>query len=430
MKYYSMLEKFNLKSEFIKNVAVLMTGTMIAQVLGYVFAPVITRLYTPEEAAELGLFIRIVGIVAAFATLRYELALPIVKNDAHSFRLYRIALKSTIIVTLISLILLIVPIGFSININSLIFYLLVPVAIFFIALNNIGTNWAIRNRFFKSISYSRISSLLTASITKIGLGWLGFGSIGLIIGMVVGAIVGTFWFIYDFFIAKKKYKIHSNSPRNFVLARKYKEFPKISLPHVLMDLGRDLLIAVLLLKLFSKEDFGLYDLSFRMLKMPLIFIGVAIGQVFFQKCSEKINADEDIVPLITKAVKTLTLLSILPFTILFFFAEEIFVFVFGEEWRGAGVYAEILTPWFMLNFISSPITSLPIILRRQASFLKLAMFGSALMILSIFIPAAVFKLDVYSTFWILSLSQAVYLVFLIFKIFSYAKEANENKLLE
>tara|TARA_B110000503_G_scaffold70295_1_gene109403 strand:+ start:350 stop:1618 length:1269 start_codon:yes stop_codon:yes gene_type:complete len=422
-----MFKKLNLNSEFIKHIAVLMSGTVMAQMLGYFFSPIVTRLYTPEEAGELGLFIRIVAIIGAFATLRYELALPIAKNDSHSFRLYRIALKSAIIVSLISLVILFIPIGFSLEIDNSIFYLLMPIAIFFVAINNIGTNWAIRHKFFKSISYARISNSLGSNITKVGLGWLNFGSIGLIIGMVVGAVIATFWFLYDFFTAKKKYQISSNSPRNYLLAKEYKEFPKISLPHVLMDLGRDLLIAVLLLKLFSKEDFGLYDLSFRMLRMPLIFIGVALGQVFFQRCAEKVNSDEDIVPLIAKAIKTLALLSIVPFTILFFYAEDIFAFVFGEEWRGAGVYAEILSPWFMLNFITSPITSLPIILRRQSSFFKLAMFGSGLMILAILIPASVFKMDINTTLWTLSLSMTVYLVFLIFKIFSYAKEANKNK---
>ena len=404
-----------------------MSGTVMAQMLGYFFSPIVTRLYTPEEAGELGLFIRIVAIIGAFATLRYELALPITKNDSHSFRLYRIALKSAIIVSLISLVILFIPIGFSLEIDNSIFYLLMPIAILFVAINNIGTNWAIRHKFFKSISYARISNSLGSNITKVGLGWLNFGSIGLIIGMVVGAVIATFWFLYDFFTAKKKYQISSNSPRNYLLAKEYKEFPKISLPHVLMDLGRDLLIAVLLLKLFSKEDFGLYDLSFRMLRMPLIFIGVALGQVFFQRCAEKVNSDEDIVPLITKAIKTLALLSIVPFSIIFFFGEEIFAFVFGEEWRESGRFSEILVPWFMMNFIASPISAIPVILRKQREFFRLAILGTTIMISAIVIPAFLFNFDIISTFYVLSIAQTFYLIFVIFRIFQYAKKVNYDR---
>lgn len=184
---------------------------------------------------------------------------------------------------------------------------------------------------------------------------------------------------------------------------------------------------MLLLKLFSKEDFGLYDLSFRMLRMPLIFIGVALGQVFFQRCAEKVNSDEDIVPLITKAIKTLALLSIVPFSIIFFFGEEIFAFVFGEEWRESGRFSEILVPWFMMNFIASPISAIPVILRKQREFFRLAILGTTIMISAIVIPAFLFNFDIISTFYVLSIAQTFYLIFVIFRIFQYAKKVNYDR---
>src|SRR5690606_39670666 len=73
-------------SDLLKYIMVLMSGTLIAQLLGFIFAPIITRLYTPAEAGELGLFIRVISFGAAIGTLRYEQALPILKADTHSFR--------------------------------------------------------------------------------------------------------------------------------------------------------------------------------------------------------------------------------------------------------------------------------------------------------------------------------------------------------
>ena len=66
-----MLKSFNLKSEVLKNIIVLTSGTFFAQLVAYVLMPVITRLYTPDESAELGLFLRIIGVGAAIATARY-----------------------------------------------------------------------------------------------------------------------------------------------------------------------------------------------------------------------------------------------------------------------------------------------------------------------------------------------------------------------
>lgn len=418
-----MIKKLGLNSEFTKNVAVLMTGTVIAQALGILFAPIIHRYYGPTETAELDLFTRIVAVIAAVATLRYELALPITKTDSHSFRLYHVALRSAFIVSvLVFIVVFILAIRFQ-SFDQMFFYLGIPIAVFFIAFNNIGTNWAIRNKLFRHISIARLTNSVSSNITKVILGLFGFGPVGLILGLLVGAILSTVSFAFDFLSAKNKFKINSKSPRNYLLAKEYDEFPKVNLPHVLMDLGRDLLVAILILDLFSKEDFGLYGLSFRMLKVPLIFIGVALGQALFQKCAEKINNREDVIPILTKTVKTLFLFSIPPFTLIFFFGEEIFVFVFGEEWRGAGQYSEILAPWFMMNFIASPISGLPIILRKQKQFFIIALIGTVTLLLSLYIPPALLNYDIKSTLMVVSYLQALYLIIAIGLIFSYAKKA-------
>jgi O-antigen/teichoic acid export membrane protein len=287
-----------------------------------------------------------------------------------------------------------------------------------------GTNWSIRMKQFRSISYAKISNAFVGNLSKIAFGMSNFGYIGLIIGTTIGLIVSNIWFMLDLSKVNKKYRIKSRSPRNFLLAKEYSEFPKVNLPHTLMDLGRDLLIAVLLLQLFSKEDYGLYNHSYQMLRLPLIFAGLAIGQVFFQRCAEKINNNEDILPLMTKAVRTLTLLSIVPFSIIFFFGEELFTFVFGENWTGAGTFSEIMAPWFLVNFITSPISSLPLIIRRQKSFFKIAMIGSGLLILSVVLPNFMFSADIKTTLWIMSSVQVVYFMVLIYKIFGFVKELN------
>ena len=419
-----MIKKFNLKSEFVKYIVVLMSGTVMAQLVSYLLAPVISRIYLPEETAELAIFIRIVSVGAAIATLRYEPALPITKTDSHSFRLYQFALRSTVIVTLVSLVLILVPAGMSSSISGVIFYALIPLMILFSAIYNLGTNWSIRNKYFKSISFSKITNSLFGGSFKVLFGWMNMGYVGLLLASTIGMFASILWFVRDFFRAKKKFQIRSNSPRNAVLARQYSEFPTINLPHVLMDLGRDLLVAVLLLKLFTKEDLGLYDHSYRMLRIPLVFIGMAIGQVFFQHCAEKVNKNEDIVPLLRKSVGVLALLSVIPFAVVFFYGEELFAFVFGENWRGAGTFSRIMAPWFLVNFIASPISTLPLILKKQKVFFQLAIAGTILMILTMTIPPLVYNASMYTTLWIVSLTQAGYLVFVIFKKFEFARKHN------
>ena len=80
-----------LGSDFSKSLSVLLSGTIIAQAVGYLIAPILTRLYTTAEMGELGFYMRLTGFISAIATLRYEAALPLPKLDGHSFLLYRLS---------------------------------------------------------------------------------------------------------------------------------------------------------------------------------------------------------------------------------------------------------------------------------------------------------------------------------------------------
>ena len=87
-----------------------------------------------------------------------------------------------------------------------------------------------------------------------------------------------------------------------------------------------------------KVDFGFYDQSYRILRLPLMLAGLALGQVFFQRSAEKYNNKEDIMPIMMKSIKMLALISILPFTLIFLFGDDMFAYVFSEKWRGAGEF--------------------------------------------------------------------------------------------
>ena len=73
-------------------------------------------------------------------------------------------------------------------------------------------------------------------------------------------------------------------------------------------------------------------------------------------------------------------MGMVPFTVLGVCAPEIFVFVFGENWRVAGEFAQIMTPMFFLNFIVNPLSYTFFIAQKQ----KLNLIGQfALLVLTI-----------------------------------------------
>jgi O-antigen/teichoic acid export membrane protein len=91
--------------------------------------------------------------------------------------------------------------------------------------------------------------------------------------------------------------------------------------------------------------------------MPSALIGGAIGQVFFQQATKEKHETGRAINSFNSTIKKLLIIGIPSFGILFFIVEDLFAFVFGEEWRIAGVYAQIVVPLFFVRFVVATVSN-------------------------------------------------------------------------
>jgi teichuronic acid exporter len=411
------------ESDFIRSVATLASGTILAQLLTYALTPIITRLYTDDEMSYQSVFTRLILFISIIATARYELAFMLPKREEHAYSLYRVSMRVLWIVFGITCI------GTSVfwfqplkdqTMNFVL--LLVPLGVLASSLTNQGMNWAVRLKDFKGISFSKITQSLSNSTLSIALSPLGvFGVIG---AYIVSLFAGITFFWKDFNRAKLKMKTYQLKGRDFVIAKHYADFPRINLPHALIDVTKELFIAFYMVYAFEKGVLGLYDLSFRMLKLPISIIGSSIGQVFLKKAVDTKNDGLPIFPLLRKTMLSLLLISIVPFTALIFYGEELFGFVFGENWSRAGYFAQIMGPWLMVNFLISPVSQVPLILNQQRGFFVLGILSTVLMVVTLtigeWLPS--WNLSFEQILKIVSATQFVFLTFVIFWLLRLAKK--------
>lgn len=363
-----MRSKINLKSDLIKSALVLSSGTVLAQGISYLLTPFITRLYSPEDFGEFGIIMRIVALLAVIGAARYEYAIPLPKKNEHAFHIYRLSLR--ILMWTVGLMMLAGGIYwlFKSETDNLLFYIVLISAITgFTVFISIGRHWAIRMKWFKNITISTLLTSATTNTAKLLAGIAGMGVMGLAISTLLGVIVGSLVYVVDAFGI---YKINNKKAnlRRKVVAKQYNEFPKVNLPHSLIDASRELLIAFFLTLYLSTAMFGSYDHSFRMLKIPLLLVGVAIGQVLYNRISADFARRKKIYPLLRRSVIILTLIGILPFLVIYIWGGPIFEFVFGAEWRTSGEIAAVLSPWLMANFVASSISMVPAIIGKLKWF--------------------------------------------------------------
>ena len=128
--------------------------------------------------------------------------------------------------------------------------------------------------------------------------------------------------------------------------------------------------------LYSTSLLGLYSLMYRALGTPFTFLGNSINQVFLEDAVNQRNTINQAYNLTKRMVIQLSIVSVLFFGVAYFVVEDLFAFVFGEEWRLSGVYAKCLIPFFLFKFIASPLTSIHTAFEKQklSFILQLIMF--------------------------------------------------------
>ncbi len=418
-----MIKKFQ-QSEFIRSVVTLMTGTVVAQVVAYLVYPILTRIYSNEDMGELGVYTRLVAFIAAFATARYEIALPIAKRDAHAFHLYRLSLRIAFI-TICSTLLVGALYYFTrpFSISNFAFLLMVILSAYITVWINLGTTWAIRKKQFKNISIQRMVNSLSVNALRWIFGVFGWGAFGLIFATLIGSFFSSIVFVLHFFRIQTDFRSVKNPKRMRVVASEFKQFPQVNLPHVLLDLGVDLALAAFIVAFYGKGVFGSFSHAYLMLKLPLAIVGQSIGQVFFSKCSDMVNKKQSIYPLMLKTIQTLAIIAVVPFVFLFLFGEPIFGFVFGDRWFQSGRFAEILAPYLLLNFLLSPVSSMPLILGRQR---EMFVIGICICIIQLVVFGLIpwsfpSSFSVEQLLWINSMSLSVVLLFVFYLYLRYAK---------
>jgi len=345
------------KSEFTRNVLTLMTGTAIAQAIPIAISPILTRIYSPEEFGIFALYLSVASIPAIIATGRYELAIMLPKKDEDAIY---ITLASIGISFFVSLIVLFIVSAFNTEIAVLLdnteiskWLYFIPITVFFTGVYKSINFWFNRKKEYKNIATSKVYQSSIAGGSSLSLGFSGFQHIGLIFGNLIGQIFATSYFV-NIFYRKYKAKIRFNRLKSYALLRKYKKFPILNMLNALIDSLRLAGINILIAKYYSLSTLGQFSLAWRMVQMPISILSSSMSQVFYQKINGLSN--QELYRYTVKFVIQLSITALLPFLLIFIFAQDLFEIFFGEKWTQAGSIASILTPWLYVNFISSPLS--------------------------------------------------------------------------
>ena len=417
------------RSEFLRHVLTLVSGTAMAQAITIVMAPIIARIYLPAEYGLLGVYLSISGVLATLATLQFSHAILLPKEDKESNQVFYLCIINVLITTILVLIAMLFLgkiLAQWLNTPEVGKWLkFIPLSVLFSGVTSSMVIWANRFKKYKRISISRIIAAIFTVTSSLIIGILVDGPNGLIIGLLVGQGVGMIFLTYNTFMFDRDKFNPINKQLIKEVIRKYKKFPIYSLPSEFINRISNQLPTLLFTTFYGASAVGLFNMSNRMLGLPSTFISQAVSEVFRQRASQDYNQLGNCRSILMKTLKTLLSLSVVPFVVIALFAPYIFAFVFGEPWREAGNYARILSFMYLMKFSISPLSYVIYIANKQN-------YG---LLMDIYVAISNFTLLYFalnylnSVYWALGLYSANYgfLYLITFWIsYKYSKQPDED----
>lgn len=376
-----------LRSEFWRHAATLITGTGMGQLITLAALPILSRLYSPEAFGIAAIYIAAVLTLLMLINGGYDLAVMLPKKDQDAHRLVILCvLVAFAITTLLYLLLLVLENSlldrlkldeledwiWVLPLNILVLGITQPVRI---ALNRLGNYRALaRIRVIKSAAQALIS-LIWGFIwpTPSGLLWAYF----------IAQLAMMLCFIYVYLVWLRKQKIPIFITGLSEAALSFRDFPQFSLVGNWLNYASKQLPFFLLPALYassSQGEFvtGQYSKTDQILAMPLGLFSLPVGDVFYQRASLAWQKGPEALAQITRSTFRQMALLGLPFLLLIAVAGPfLFTLVLGSNWEPAGIYAQYMIPAIYLTFVSAPISSLVDIRRklRPVFFLNLFTFA-------------------------------------------------------
>jgi O-antigen/teichoic acid export membrane protein len=360
-------------SAVLRGMATLAVGSGVAKVVGIAAMPLLTRLYVPEEFGLAAVFAAVILLLVPLFTLRYELALPLPRGDGSATNLLALGLLLIAAATLISglaLSLCGAPLLRLVAAEGLApWWWLLLVGSFTAGTYALLSGWATRQRNYKVIAQTSVAQQLAGDMVKVGLGALSAGTIGLLIGTIVAKGAGSLTLISKFGGTFRENWRFVRWHRMRKLAFRYRSFPIYRLPSQLLLVLSTNAPVFIVTAFFSTEDTGQLALALATVALPVAFISHSMAGAFYAEAAQSHRQGDNLVALAASVAKRCAAASVVPAIAVVALSPLLFPWVFGDDWRPAGILAALLGIGLVPTFVSQTILkALPIIGRNDVFF--------------------------------------------------------------
>jgi O-antigen/teichoic acid export membrane protein len=369
------------------NTAKLAGAAIVSQLITFGGTLINAHLYGPDAFGLFGLFNGVLGVALFAASWRYELAIVTTEAEekAQDVALFvcTAGLSSAAAFSLGLLVVDMTPDAFGLSTSLRRTLAGIPLVLLLSSIILAGTNLCVRRRQFGRVALQQIVLALVTVASQASLVGASTPGGGLVAGFVLGQIAATATLAAPVMrVLRERIYIPTVWGRLRATAREHYRYFFYVVPYSLLN---QLYVQgpIFLLGSFSTiADVGLFSLAYRTTTTPLGLVPTAVAQVLFPEIARDHKRLSKWGPSIQALFGGLGILYSPAIAMIIAFGPEVYSIGLGEQWKGAGAFAQIVIFPNMLVMLCTGYDRLYFILNRQRTALLLTLIAC--------IPSAVF----------------------------------------
>ena len=164
------------EKSYYRNFVTMFSGNVVSQIIPILIAPILARLFSPDDFAIYSNFLAIAGMMGIVAAGRLELAIPITKSKKEAQDVVISGLLITLALAFLSLVFPLFSRFFgelydSRELEKFLIY--VPIAVLTFGALGVTTNWVLKFKKYNAISFSKIGQSLVGNALSALFGYAG-----------------------------------------------------------------------------------------------------------------------------------------------------------------------------------------------------------------------------------------------------------------
>lgn len=349
--------------KFQRNFKSLAGANAIAQILGVVSLPLLTRLFSPEDFGILAVYTACQSVLLAVASARIEWLAPNARTRSEAIALIGVglmALASSCLTILLITAALGAQIGLQLGVTSKDswIFILLPLGVMAGGLQLLIQSWHVYQTELKIVGRSKLAQSFSTLLLSVLSGVGGAGASGLLLSYISG-----FWVAVGILVNRQKDFFRLIRRISFTRILKSANLSKkdagfavsLGLVNVILLMSPTIMISIF----YDTKTVGLYSLVFKVATAPIGLFSTALVHSFWTDAAHLAKNDpQQLRFFYNGAIKRLGVLAALATP--FFVAAPYYVdVIFGtDEWDGAGVLLAAITPYLVGMIMFSPTTHL------------------------------------------------------------------------